>query len=124
MAVIDDLLGAWKKAVDAHRPAEVAGLFTEDAVFRGLRPYTVGRAVVAEYYAGQPAGMTAAYRILQTRPLADGVVLGWVSVDFTFVDRPPVEVGLTVVARREGDAWRIAHYHVSPRIPSKENTQP
>jgi uncharacterized protein (TIGR02246 family) len=123
MTAIEDLLAAWKKAIDAHHPAEVAALFTEDAVFQGLHPYTVGQAGVADYYAGQPAGMTAAYRILETRPLADAVVLGWVAAAFSFTEpaRPPVEVNLTVVAHRDGGTWRIAHYHVSPRIPSKES---
>ena len=33
----------WKAGVDAHEPAEVAGCFTEDAIFQGMRPYSVGR---------------------------------------------------------------------------------
>ncbi|WP_246595049.1 SDR family oxidoreductase [Actinoplanes auranticolor] len=95
---------------------------TDAIVFQGVHPYTIGRAGVTEYYAGQPAGMTVAYRILQTRELADDVVLGWVAAEFSLVDRPPIAVNLTVVARRAGGAWRIAHYHVSPRIPAEEST--
>ena len=122
MTVLSNLLDAWQRAIDGHHPEQVAGLFTEDAVFQGLQPYSIGRAGVQEYYAGQPAGMTVAYRILRTSELADDVVLGWVAADFTFVDRPPIAVNLTIVARRADDAWRIAHYHVSPRIPAKERT--
>ena len=31
----------WKAGVDAHEPAAVAACFTEDAVFQGMRPYSV-----------------------------------------------------------------------------------
>ena len=32
---------------------------------QGLRPYTVGRPGIADYYASQPLGMKAEYQILQ-----------------------------------------------------------
>ena len=41
--------GITKAAVDAHRQEQVAALFTADAIFQGLHPYTVGPAGVAEY---------------------------------------------------------------------------
>ncbi|MET7710750.1 hypothetical protein [Micromonospora sp. NPDC005413] len=50
---------------------ERASCFTDDAIFQGLRPYTVGRAGVAAYYAAQPLGLTATYDIRETRRLAD-----------------------------------------------------
>ena len=50
--------------MDAHQPADVATLFTADAIFQGLHPYTVGPQGVADYYASLPLGMTATYRIL------------------------------------------------------------
>ena len=111
--LLDAVLARWKAAVDAHQPAHVAELFTTDAVFQGLHPYTVGRAGVAEYYAAQPAGLTAAYTVLETRTLGDGVVLGYLTVDFGFTDRATLTVYLSVIIRREADGWRIAHYQVS-----------
>ncbi|MGC0336236.1 hypothetical protein RKD20_001270 [Streptomyces sp. SLBN-8D4] len=87
--------------------------FTEDAVFQGLHPYSVGRQGVAEYYASQPAGMKASYRVLETRRPADGLVLGYLDVDFTFTDRPALAVKLAVLVTREGEDWRISHYQVS-----------
>jgi uncharacterized protein (TIGR02246 family) len=108
-AVVDD----WKDAVDRHDPERVAACFTEDAVFQGLHPYTVGRAGIAEYYDSQPIGMTAAYRILQTRRLAADIVLGYLDVDFSFTDRPPLNVKLSVVLQRADDQWAIRHYQVS-----------
>ncbi|MGV9268302.1 YybH family protein [Kitasatospora sp. NPDC003701] len=111
--ILRDVLDRWKAAVDAHEPEEVAALFTEDAIFQGLHPYAVGRQGVADYYGAQPLGMTAAYRILETRQLADDLVLGYLAVDFSFTDRPVVGVNLGVLAKRLGDAWYLSHYQVS-----------
>ena len=46
-----DVLDRWKAAVNAHEPERVAAIFTEEAIFQGLHPYSVGRPGVAEYYA-------------------------------------------------------------------------
>ncbi|WP_329048989.1 SgcJ/EcaC family oxidoreductase [Amycolatopsis sp. NBC_01488] len=113
MDILTEVLDAWKSAVDAHDPDRVAASFTEDAIFQGLHPYSVGRDSVAAYYDSQPLGMTADYRILETRRLAEDVVLGYSSVDFGFTDRPTLSVHLSVIVRRAGDAWLIAHYQVS-----------
>ncbi|MEW2420593.1 SgcJ/EcaC family oxidoreductase [Streptomyces nigra] len=111
--VLHDVLERWRMAVDAHRPQDVAAVFTEDAIFQGLHPYGVGRDAVAAYYASQPLGMRAAYRILETRRFADDLVLGYLDVEFTFTDRDPVAVKLAVLARRQDDGWYLAHYQVS-----------
>jgi ketosteroid isomerase-like protein len=112
-AVLRGVLDQWKADVDAHRPRRVAAHFTEDAIFQGLHPYSVGRQGVADYYDSQPPGMEAAYRILETRRPADGLVLGYLGVDFTFADRATVSVHLSVLVTRTGDGWRISHYQVS-----------
>ena len=111
--ILDSVLARWKAAVDAHQPEDVAALFTTDAIFQGLHPYTVGPAGVAEYYAAQPTGMTAAYTLRESRVLSDGVVLGYLTVDFGFSDRATLTVYLSVIVRREADGWRIVHYQVS-----------
>ncbi|MBQ0995208.1 SgcJ/EcaC family oxidoreductase [Streptomyces sp. RK62] len=111
--VLHDVLERWRTAVDAHRPQDVAAVFTEDAIFQGLHPYGVGRDAVTAYYASQPLGMRAAYRILETRRFADDLVLGYLDVEFTFTDRDPVAVKLAVLARRQDDGWYLAHYQVS-----------
>jgi hypothetical protein len=84
-----------------------------DAIFQGLHPYTVGPAGVAEYYAAQPTGMTAQYTICETRALSDGLVLGYLTVDFGFSDRATLTVYLSVIIRQDADGWRIVHYQVS-----------
>ncbi len=111
--VLDAVLTRWKAAVDAHQPEQVAALFTTDAIFQGLHPYTVGPDGVAEYYAAQPAGMTAQYTLRETRTLSDGLILGYLTVDFGFSDRPILTVYLSVIIRQDADCWRIIHYQVS-----------
>jgi uncharacterized protein (TIGR02246 family) len=111
--VLRGVLDRWKAAVDAHDPQGVASGFTEDAIFQGLHPYSVGRKGIAAYYDSQPLGMTAAYRILESRRLADDLVLGYLDVDFAFTDRPTIAVKLAVVVQRAEDGWSIAHYQVS-----------
>ncbi|MER7844374.1 nuclear transport factor 2 family protein [Kitasatospora sp. NPDC096077] len=113
VSVLREVLDGWKAAVDAHQPDRVAARFTEDAVFQGLHPYSVGRAGVAAYYASQPLGMTADYRILETRRPADDVLFGYLDVDFGFTDRPTLGVKLGVLLQRTDEGWAIAHYQVS-----------
>jgi uncharacterized protein (TIGR02246 family) len=112
-AILNDVLDRWKAGVDAHLPERVAALFTEDAVFQGLHPYSVGRQGVAEYYDSQPLGLKAEYRILEMRHPADGLVMGYLDVDFTFTDQPPLAVKLAVFVTRVEDDWYISHYQVS-----------
>jgi uncharacterized protein (TIGR02246 family) len=107
------VLDKWKAAVDAHEPQQVAAVFTDDAIFQGLHPYAVGPKGVADYYAVQPLGMTADYTVLETRRLDDDLVLGYLSVGFSFTDRPTLTVYLCVIVRRHGGEWKIAHYQVS-----------
>src|SRR6201996_4938902 len=38
-----DALDRWKAGIDAHEPDRASEVFTEDAIFQGLRPYSVGR---------------------------------------------------------------------------------
>jgi ketosteroid isomerase-like protein len=74
--LLRSVLDEWKAAVDAHDPQRVAAVFTQDAIFQGLHPYTVGPQGVADYYASQPVGMTASYRVLETRRPASDLIVG------------------------------------------------
>ncbi|MEV6738114.1 hypothetical protein AB0N14_14745 [Streptomyces sp. NPDC051104] len=111
--ILRGVMDRWKSGVDAHKPQQVASCFTEDAIFQGLHPYGVGRQAVAEYYDSQPIGLTAEYRILETRQVAEDVVLGYLGVDFSFTDRPTIKVTLSVLIRRSADGWSISHYQVT-----------
>ena len=112
-AALRGALDRWKAGIDAHEPERVSEVFTEDAIFQGLRPYSVGRRGVIEYYASQPPGMTVDYRILETRSLGSDHSLGYVHADFTFPDGHVVSVSLGVVITRTETGWSIAHYQAS-----------
>ena len=73
----------------------------------------VGRQGVIDYYANQPRGMTATYRILETHRSTEGLVIGYVSADFAFADRPTVSVNIGVVVTDGVDGWRILQYQAS-----------
>ncbi|MFF4653414.1 SgcJ/EcaC family oxidoreductase [Streptomyces sp. NPDC001380] len=111
--VVRDVMDRWKAALDAHEPERIATCFTQDAVFQGLHPYTVGREGIAEYYASQPPGLKAEYRILETRQVAEDAVLAYLGVDFSFTDRATLDVRLGVVLVRTPSGWAIGHYQVS-----------
>jgi uncharacterized protein (TIGR02246 family) len=111
--ILRGVLDGWKAAVSAHDPERVATYFTEDAIFQGLHPYSVGRPGIAEYYDAQPLGLTVSYQTLETRRLASDLVLGYLSVDFSFADRPTLTVYLGVLLKRTADGWFICHYQVS-----------
>ena len=115
-SVLHDVMDRWKTAVDAHEPERVAEVFTEDAIFQGTHPYSVGRPGVAAYYASQPLGMKARYRIDETRRPADDLALGYLDVEFTYEDRQPLPVHLGVLLKREPDTWRILYYQVTKGV--------
>jgi hypothetical protein len=68
---------------------------------------------VAHCCDSQPLRLSADYRILETRRLADGLVLGYLSVDFSFTDRPPLQVYLSVLVKQSTEGDLISHYQVS-----------
>jgi uncharacterized protein (TIGR02246 family) len=111
--IVEGVMDRWKAAVDAHEPGQVADCFTEDAIFQGMRPYAVGRQAVAAYYASQPIGLQAAYKVLETRRLAEELVLGYLWVDFSYTDKATLGVHLGVLATQAADGWLLAHYQVS-----------
>jgi uncharacterized protein (TIGR02246 family) len=111
--ILHEVLDRWKAGIDASDPQRIAEVFTENAIFQGLHPYSVGRRGVIEYYSAQPSGMTVTYRLLETRRPAHDLVLGYAKADFAFPDRPTVDVYLGVLVERDGDGWRIGHYQVS-----------
>ena len=111
--ILGDVMDDWKAGIDAGEPERVAVVFTDDAIFRGLHPHSVGPEGVADYYAGQASGMTVVYSILESRRPADDVALGYLAAEFSFPDRPAVAVNIGVLARRGADGWRIAFYQAS-----------
>ncbi|BBY19541.1 SgcJ/EcaC family oxidoreductase [Mycolicibacterium litorale] len=111
--VVRRVMDEWRAGIDSHDAQRVAAAFDEDAIFQGLRSYSVGRRGVADYYDSQPPGMTVTYQVLETRTLTDDLVLGYLSADFAYTDRPTVRLHLGVVVGRRDDDWRILHYQAS-----------
>lgn len=113
-APLTTVLEQWADGIRLHDPDRVASFFTEDAVFQGFDPaHTVGRAGVRAYYDKQPVGLTPTFTVRETRSLAADALLAFVDVDFAPPGRDVIPTHLTIVLTRVGDAWLIAHYHVS-----------
>src|SRR5258705_7635125 len=117
MNVLSEVLDRWKAGIDTEQPERVADVFAEDAIFQGLRPYSVGRQGVRDYYASQHPGMTVAYQILESRRPADDLVLGYAKAEFAFPERPSVHTHLGVLAKRADDGWSIIYYQASAARP-------
>ena len=111
--ILRDLLDEWKAGVDRHDPGRVADVFTDDAIFQGLHPYSVGHQGVRDYYASQPVGLTVEYTFHEVRRPADDVALGYLRANFTRPDGVGIPLNLGVVATRRDGRWRIGFYQVS-----------
>lgn len=114
--ILRAVLDEWKTGVDEGDPHRVAGVFTEDAVFQGLKPYRVGRQGVQDYYAAQPPGLSVTYKLQETRALAEGVVLGYARADFSPRGGAVIPLNLGVVITRGDEGWKLAFYQVSPPV--------
>jgi uncharacterized protein (TIGR02246 family) len=112
-SVVREVMDRWKAAIDAHEPRGVAELFAQDAIFQGLRPYSVGQQGVTDYYASQPRGMTVCYHVLETRQIAADAVLAYLRADFSFPDQTTISVNIGVLLRQGDDGWRIVFYQAS-----------
>ncbi len=108
-----NVLNQWKDGVDAHDPQRVADAFSTDAIFQGLRPFSVGQGGVLEYYDSQPAGMTVDFSILESRRLGADILLGYLDAVFTYPDRSAVHLRIGVVTTRTDGDWRITYYQAS-----------
>lgn len=113
-AALRGVLDEWKAGIDTHDPAWVAAVFTDDAIFQGLRPYSVGPQGVFDYYASPPRGMAVDYRVTETRRPAPDVMLGYLAAEFSHVDRDPLHLNIGVLALRSEGGWRIGFYQASP----------
>lgn len=112
--ILRDVLDKWKAGVDSHDSGRVAAVFTEDAIFQGLHPHSVGRQGVYDYYESQPVGLTVDYQFHEIRRPAADVALGYLRADFTRPDGTVIPLNLSVLATLGTEGWRIAFYQVSP----------
>ncbi|MER5324565.1 nuclear transport factor 2 family protein [Streptosporangium roseum] len=119
--VVTELLDVWRRAFDEHRTADLASLFTEDALFQGISPrLLVGPAEISGYYDDVAAGTTADVKVLRGNPLCEGMVGGFAEVTFTARTGATYPIRLSIVAQRAGDTWLIRQYHAGPHSPGVE----
>lgn len=112
--VLAGLLDAWQSAFDRHRPAEMASLFSTDALFQGISPsLRRGRKEIAAYYADVPEGTTARVGVLGEARLSERLVSGFADVTFTAPAGEDRHVRLSVVAEQRDEAWLIRQYHAA-----------
>ena len=112
--IVTSALQKWAAAIGEHRPSDVASGFTEDAIFQGFdETHLVGRDGVSAYYAKQPVGLTASFRILELRQITHNDLLAYIDVDFHRPDGTMIPVHLTAMLRNVSGDWQISHYHVS-----------
>jgi uncharacterized protein (TIGR02246 family) len=111
---MEDVLGRWKAAFDGHRVADMADLFTPDALFQGFGPEVVaGRDAVRDYYDAVPDDRDAEVTLLHTYTIGRDVAGGFADVTFRDQTGWAASVHLSLVLQRDGDIWRIRQYHVS-----------
>ncbi len=108
--LLRSVLDQWRAGIDEHNPQAVAELFTGDAIFQGLRPYSVGPQGVFDYYDSQPSGMTVDFSVLESRRLGDDAVLGYIAATFVLPTGEAKDLRLGLVIVRAGEDWRIAYY--------------
>ncbi|APE17597.1 SgcJ/EcaC family oxidoreductase [Mycolicibacterium pallens] len=112
--LLRSVLDQWRAGIDEHNPQAVAELFTGDAIFQGLRPYSVGPQGVFDYYDSQPTGMTVDFSVLESRRLGDDAVLGYIAATFVLPTGEVKDLRLGLVIVRAGGDWRIAYYQAGP----------
>ena len=114
--VVADLMGAWQRAFDGRRWADVVSLFAEDAVFQGIAPrLLVGPAEISAYYHDVPDGSRATVDVLRATALGEGIVAGFADVTFTGPAPEPHPIRLSIIAQRVEDRWLIRQYHAAAR---------
>ncbi|MEU9841934.1 SDR family NAD(P)-dependent oxidoreductase [Actinomadura sp. NPDC048032] len=112
--VLPGLLDAWRRAFDRRRPADLASLFSPDALFQGITPsLRRGREEILGYYADVPEGTTARVEVLGETRLGERLVSGFAEVTFTAPTGEDRSVRLSVVAEQRDDAWLIRQYHAA-----------
>jgi len=114
--VLTRLLHDWQQAFNAHRPAEIAALFSQDALFQGISPRLGhGPQEIFDYYARVAHGTTTQVKVVSGGELSQETVHGFAEVTFTGPTGDVHLICLSIVAKRAGGIWLIHQYHASTR---------
>ncbi|MEO3884465.1 SgcJ/EcaC family oxidoreductase [Nonomuraea sp. B5E05] len=114
--VLTGLLHRWQRAFNEHKPAEIASLFSRDALFQGISPrLRRGPQEISEYYGRVTRGTTAQAKVLSAARLSQAVVHGFAEVTFTAPNGDIHLICLSVVAGQADGTWLIHQYHAATR---------
>ncbi|WP_433434822.1 YybH family protein [Nonomuraea sp. CA-141351] len=114
--VLTGLLHDWQRAFDRHRPAEIASLFSQDALFQGISPrLRRGPQEIFEYYDRVTRGTTAQVKVVSAAQLSQAIVHGFAEVTFTAPTGDIHLVCLSIVTQQAESAWLIHQYHAATR---------
>ncbi|MFB4318231.1 SDR family NAD(P)-dependent oxidoreductase [Actinomadura sp. 21ATH] len=116
--VVTELLAAWTKAFNEHRAADLAAMFTANALFQGLGPAPLaGPDEIRGYYERVPEGTTADARVLRAERSPGGSVAAF--ADVTFGGPTGIShVRLSLNLHLQDETWRIRHYHAALTAPN------
>jgi uncharacterized protein (TIGR02246 family) len=112
-AVVD----RWAAAFNANDPAELANLYTPDAVLHGISDPTVttGLWAVREYFSGLSlSGSTIAIKSRYIAVMGDSSVI---CIGFYEFRAKPARFTFAIV--RRGEEWLIVHHHFSAFLTSR-----
>lgn len=111
---IESVLDAWKAAFDAGDPQAIASLYTADAMFiGGIGGVHVGRRSIEDYFEKNSSPSIVAFRDVQTRAIADQVVLVSMIGAISREGGEPRDFRFLQTHVRTADGWRIAGHHGS-----------
>ena len=113
---LESLHAQWIEAFNAHDLDRHMDLYTEDALlFGSVDELKKGREAIRNYFAGRgPKVHVKSYPIPYITHVSGDVAFTAGHVDFADGDSPmPYRLTWTLV--RQGQSWRIAQHHGSPR---------
>ncbi|MFD0899585.1 SDR family NAD(P)-dependent oxidoreductase [Actinomadura sediminis] len=117
--IVTGLLTAWTEAFNERRAADLAAMFTADALFQGIGPGPLaGPGEIRGYYERVPEGTTADARVLRAARSPGGAVAAFADVAFS-APTGGTRVRLSLDLQLEDDTWRIRHYHAAIASPGE-----
>lgn len=113
---IESLLSQWIAAFNSRDLDQHMALYKADAtLFGAVDALQIGRDAIRAYFAKRPPGVhVKAYPMPRVALLSDTLAVTAGHVEFANGDAP-MPYRMTWVLVKDGDDWRIAQHHGSPR---------
>jgi uncharacterized protein (TIGR02246 family) len=112
---VEHILAAWTAGFDAGDPQAIASLYTADAMFiGGIGGVHLGPVAIAGYFEKNASPATIVFRDVETRAVADGVVIVAMTGAITSGGGgEPRDFRFLQTHVRTPAGWRIAGHHGS-----------